>query len=83
MERLLTIEDIAERLQIGRRRAADYARQMSCIVLPGGKRKRVTEQAFQAWLRANTEQPCRVHQRTGRRAVSSHGEWWNEKSGSA
>lgn len=83
MEKLLTIEDVAERLQVSRHRAGDYMRQMSCVILPGGRRRRVTEQAFQAWLRLNMEHPATATSAKGRRAASTGGDWWNEKRGSA
>lgn len=83
MERLLTLEDVAERLQVSRHRAGDYMRQMQCIILPGGGRRRVTEQAFAAWLRQHTEQPVTVHRTERRRAAGTAGDWWNEKKGSA
>ena len=82
MEKLLTIEDVAERLQVSRHRAGDYMRQMSCVILPGGRRRRVTEQAFQNWLRMNMEHPA-ASSTKGRRAASTSGDWWNTKRGSA
>ena len=77
MDRLLTLEDVAERLQVSKHRAGDYMRQMACVVLPGGNRRRVSEQAFNAWLRLHTEQPQVVNRKQGRRAASG-GEWWHK-----
>lgn len=80
MEKLLTLEDVAERLQVSKHRAGDYMRQMTCVVLPGGGRRRVTEQALEEWLRLHTEKPVTIHQTAGRRARESAGDWWNKKS---
>ena len=53
---LLTRQDIAERLQVSLHKAGDYMLQMERVKLPGG-RVRITEEAFNTWLKAHTERP--------------------------
>lgn len=60
MERLLTRQDVAERLQVGINKAGEYMRTMRCVVLPGEKRRRVTEEDFERWLTARKTEAPRV-----------------------
>jgi|GEM_PF-4615561 len=50
--RLLTIQDIAEKLGVERHTAGQYVRQMPCVVL--GRVKRVRETDFDQWLLEHT-----------------------------
>lgn len=55
MERLLTKKDVAERLQVCLHKAGDYMREMRCVVLPGDRTRRVTEEDFQRWINSRKE----------------------------
>lgn len=49
-EKLLTIQDVAERLQVGRHKASDLINTMPFVCFPGCRTKRVREKDFQEWL---------------------------------
>ena len=68
MERLLTKKDVAERLQVCLHKAGDYMREMRCVVLPGDRSKRVTEDELARWIRSRTQgaaTPARKQQAAG------------------
>lgn len=48
--KLLTIQDVADRLQVGRHKASDLVNTMPFVCLPGSRTKRVLETDFQEWL---------------------------------
>ncbi len=53
-EKLLTITDVAGRLNVERHKASDLMKLMPCLVLPGSRTKRVREADLEAWIIANT-----------------------------
>lgn len=57
---MLTITDVAERLNVERHKASDLMKLMPCFILPGTRTKRVTEKDFDAWIAANTVNPITV-----------------------
>lgn len=57
---LLTITDVAERLNVERHKASDLMKLMPCFVMPGSRTKRVRESDFDAWVAANTALPVIV-----------------------
>lgn len=56
MERYLTWEDVAERLQIGERKAREIMTQMRCVTV--GRKKRVSEAELAAWIRSKETPPA-------------------------
>lgn len=54
---MLTITDVAERLNVERHKASDLMKTMPCFVMPGTRTKRVLEKDFDAWVDAHTLMP--------------------------
>lgn len=54
---LLTITDVAERLNVERHKASDLMKLMPCFVMPGSRTKRVRESDFDAFVAAHTAMP--------------------------
>lgn len=54
-EKYLSWEDVAERLQIGERKAREIMTQMRCVTV--GRKKRVSEQELAAWIRSKETPP--------------------------
>jgi len=57
-DKLLTITDVSERLQVERHKASALMNLMPCLVMPGTRTKRVREVDFQAWIAINTVVPA-------------------------
>lgn len=53
-EKLLTIADVADRLNVERHKASDLMKLMPCFIFPGTRNKRVREADFDEWMKANT-----------------------------
>ena len=57
---MLTINDVAERLNVERHKASDLMKLMPCFVMPGTRTKRVREKDLDAFIAAHTVMPCLV-----------------------
>ena len=85
MERLLSWEDVAERLQVGEKKARQVMTEMRCVTV--GRKKRVSEKNLAAWIAANETPPDAglrpLPKRTTRGIVFDWREGMGLKEGSA